>query len=205
MDTLKPLLELTALILSILNALILVQNHLRDKPSLKVSVIYPDAYQWWFELPGREYGGLLTRRYGFLAYIGVSNRGLRKVNLTEWRLFIKTHAQRKKQELIPLSINEPTLELDGITKYFPVLGTQGPVMSTGDTTIDSGGSITGWAYFHAEYYGEDTWKPVIKNGEIKGDFVVHDVFGGKTKAKIVFRRKELAFIEKILPAIEKIV
>jgi hypothetical protein len=200
----KEILELTALILSIINALILIQNYIRDKASLKIDPIHPDVYQWWFELPEGNFEGRKTRRFGFLTYVGIGNRGLRKVALKSWRLFISNKAQFKKHELKPLTIQEPILKLGELTKVFEVLGSKGVIFSSGDTTIDSGCSISGWAYFHAEVYGDTKWNPVIKNDVIKADFVVHDVFGGKAKSKITFSKKDLAYVQEILPGIENI-
>jgi hypothetical protein len=200
----KEILELSALILSIINALILIQNYLRDKASLAVDPIHPDIYQWWFELPEGNFEGHPTRRFGFLTYVGIGNRGLRKVALKSWRLFISNKAQLKKQELKPLTIQEPILKLGEMTKVFEVLGIKGVIFSSGDTTIDSGCSISGWAYFQAEVYGDIKWNPVIKNGVIKADFIVQDIFGGKAKTKIAFSKKDLAYIQEILPGIENI-
>ncbi|MFC1994952.1 hypothetical protein ACFLVK_00915 [Chloroflexota bacterium] len=82
MDTIKEFFGLGALILSIVNGLALLRFYLRDKPKLSVHPIHPDVYQWWFKLLGGEYEGKHTRKYGFLAYIGISNHGLRKVSLS---------------------------------------------------------------------------------------------------------------------------
>ena len=200
----KSILELAALILSIINALILIQNYIRDKASLVIDPIHPDVYQWWFELPEGNFEGHPTRRFGFLTYIGIGNRGLRKVALKSWRLFIPTHAQFKKQELKPMSIPEPILELDGFTKVFTVLGVKGAIYSSGETIIDSGCSISGWTYFHVEYFGDAKWSPVIKKGIIQTEFVVQDVFGGKAKTKISFSKKDFAYIQKMIPDIQNI-
>ena len=200
----KEILELSALILSIINALILIQNYLRDKASLAIDPVHPDVYQWWFELPEGNFEGYSTRRFGFLTYVGIGNRGLRKVALKSWRLFIPTHAQLNKQELKPLTIPEPILELDEFTKVFSVLGIKGPIFSSGETIIDSGCSISGWAYFHAEYYGNTKWNPVIKKDIIQADLVVRDIFGGKAKTKISFSKKDLAFVQKLIPGIQNI-
>ncbi len=200
----KSILESAALILSIINAVILIQNHLRDKASLVIDPIHPDVYQWWFELPEGNVEGLPTRRFGFLAYIGIGNCGLRKVALKSWRLFIPTYAQFKKQELRPISIPEPILEFNVFAKVFNVLGVKGTIFSSGDTTIDSGCSVSGWAYFHVEYFGDRQWNPVIKRDTIQAEFVVQDVFAGKAKTKILFSKRDFAYIQKMIPDIQNI-
>ncbi len=86
----KEVLGLGALVLSIINGLALLRYHLRDRPKLTIQPVHPDAYQWWFKLPSGEYEGNPSRKYGFLAYIDITNRGLRKVSLDSWRLFIHT-------------------------------------------------------------------------------------------------------------------
>jgi hypothetical protein len=201
---LNGVLGLAALILSIVNALILIQNYLRDRASLTVDPIHPDVYQWWFELPEGNLEGRPTRRFGFLTYVGIGNRGLRKVALKSWRLFVPDYAHLRKHELLPLSIPEPVMELDALTKVFSVLGIKGVNFSSGDTVVDSGCSISGWAYFHAEYFGDKKWNPVIKNDTIQADFVIHDIFGGVAKTNISFSRKALGFIEQIIPTIQDI-
>lgn len=44
-------LRASALLLSIVNGTFLLTNHLKDKPKFKVEPVYPNVYQWWFELP----------------------------------------------------------------------------------------------------------------------------------------------------------
>jgi hypothetical protein len=86
----KHLLELSALILGLVNGLILLRNYLRDRPKLVVWPIHPDAYQWYFTLPGGNHQGQPTRKYGFLTYMGIANKGIRDVAIESWRLHIKT-------------------------------------------------------------------------------------------------------------------
>lgn len=86
---LKELLGLGVLILSVVNGLMLLKYYLRDKPKLKVRPVHPEIYQWWFKLPNGEFEGYPTRKYGFLAYIAISNRGLRKYRLTLGALILK--------------------------------------------------------------------------------------------------------------------
>jgi len=199
----KEILELSALILSIVNAIMLLRSYLRDRAVLTASPIHPEVYQWWFRLPNGEFEGMPTRRYGFLAYIAVGNRGLRKVSLKSWRLFIKTYAKKSKQELKALSIPEPVFEAESFSKVYPVLGTAG-LAYKGETVVDSGCSISGWAYYVAEYHGNEKWNPVIKDDKITGSFVVRDIFGGKAKIKITFSKRELEDISALLPGIEKV-
>jgi len=200
----KEILQLSALILSIINALILIQNYFRDKASLTVDPIHPDSYQWWFELPEGNFENYPTRRFGFLLYVGIGNRGIRRTSLKSWRLFLPIHATRRKQELKPLSIPEPILELDGFTKAFSVLGIKGAIFSTGETILESGCGISGWAYYHVEYYGDKKWNPVINKDVIQADFVIRDIFGGKAKTKITFSKKDFDFIQKLIPNIQNI-
>ena len=51
MGVLKYLLNIAALILSIINGWFLFNYYIKDKPKLEVNAIHPDFYQWWFELP----------------------------------------------------------------------------------------------------------------------------------------------------------
>jgi len=72
----KLILELSALILSIVNGLILLSSYLRDKPKLTVRPVHPDTYQWFFLLPSGQFQEHQTRKYGFLSYISITNKGI---------------------------------------------------------------------------------------------------------------------------------
>jgi len=48
---LERLLALAALVLSIVNGLILVRVHIRDRAKLEISPVHPHMYQWWFVKP----------------------------------------------------------------------------------------------------------------------------------------------------------
>jgi len=198
----KTLLEISALILSVVNGLMLLRSYLRDRPVLKASAIHPEVYQWWFRLPGKEYQGQQTRRYGFLIYIGIANKGLRKVQLESWRLKVRS-ARYKRIELKPMSIPDPSWENEAFTKYFPVLGQKGLVFG-GDTKVDAGCSISGMAYYIYECFGDKIFDPLIVNDAIKGYFEVNDVFGHKVKCTINFASKELTYVQTIFKDIEKV-
>lgn len=202
----RNFLSLSALILSVVNAFFLLKNHLRDRPILKVSAVHPEVYQWWFDLPEGEFEGKKTRKYGFLSYIKITNRGLRKVSLSSWRLYIKNRKLiGKKVELKPMSIPEPIAKLGNSEniKVFSVLGQGGPFHS-GDTIIEPGTSISGIIYYVAEFYGDEVWNPKINGDKIKGNIVVKDAFGKKKSTKITFSKKSLDFINEIVEDIEKI-
>ena len=200
---LKDVLALSALILSVINGLMLLRQYARDRAILNVHPVHPEVYQWWFRLPDGEVNGMPTRRYGFLVYADIVNRGLRRVALESWLLFIKTQAQRQKQELKPLSITEPIYESDSFTKVFPVLGQRG-LTHEGQSVVDSGCGVTGWAYYRAEYYGDERWNPVITDEKIEGTFVVRDILGGKAKTEVTFSKRDLETIEDFIPGIATI-
>src|SRR5713226_4849541 len=106
----KSVLELSALILGIVNGLMLLKFYLRDRAKLEVKPIHPEVYQWWFRLPEREFEGHQTRAYGFLAYVGIGNRGLRKVSLRSWRLFVDGE-QTRNTELKSYNAPEVTIRI----------------------------------------------------------------------------------------------
>ncbi|MGB3346516.1 MAG: hypothetical protein WBA71_04600 [Candidatus Humimicrobiia bacterium] len=200
----KKILELSALILGIVNGLILLRNYLRDKPKLTVYPIHPEVYQWWFKLPDGEYNGVPTRKYGFLSYIQVSNRGLRKVSIDSWKLYLRT-VGNKQFELKPISIPEPKIDLgkSGNIKVLPVMGQRG-LLFNDVTMIESGASISGMIYYFAEFYGDEVWNPIIKKGEITGKLEIKDVFNKKVYCKIVFSEKPLEEVKSMIEGIEKI-
>ena len=106
---LKPFLEISALILSLVNGLMLFRSYARDRPKLSVVPVHPELYQWLFKLPGGSHQSGGTKRFGFLAYVCIVNRGIRDVSLESWDLRVLTNAKRWIQ-LKPISIPEPRLE-----------------------------------------------------------------------------------------------
>ncbi len=193
---------MSALTLTIVNGLMLLRSYLRDKPILKATAIHPEIYQWWFRLPEDEYQGHKIRRFGFLLYISISNKGLRKVQLSQWRLKIRM-TRLKKIELKPTNIPDATLEHEVFIKSFPVLGQKGLIFS-GDTLVDAGCSISGMAYYIYECYGDEIFDPLIIDDTIKGFFELKDVFETKTKCNINFTYKKLDYVQTIVKDIEKI-
>ena len=200
----KLILELSALILSLVNGLMLLRSYLRDRPKLAVSPVHPDAYQWFFTIPSGKYQNQTTRKYGFLTYLSITNRGIRDVSLDSWRLYLKT-VGKKWVELKPISIPEPQIELgqSGSLKVWPVLGQKG-LYHQGDTMIRTGSSVSGFAYYIAEFYGEGAWDPSLKEGNATGKIVVQSVFGNKTSAKILFAEIPLEKAKRMVEGIDKV-
>ncbi len=185
----EKILQISALILSIINALMLLRQYVRDKALLKVKPIHPEDYQWWFRLPEYEKKGEKVRGYGFLAYVGIGNRGLRKVSLDSWRLRI-IDSRDNIHLLKPISIPDPSFSItlpngDTYNKTLPVLGIASEEFK-GETIIDSGCSIIGWAYFVVEFPLESKLDPRIEGSKAEGIFQVEDIFGGKARSKMVF-------------------
>jgi hypothetical protein len=157
------------------------------------------------QIASGEFEGSPTRKYGFLAYIEITNRGLRKVSLESWRLYFRTVGFRQI-ESEPINIPVPKADLGDSenVKFWPVLGQRG-LLPGGDTLIDSGTSISGMAYYVAELYGGETWNPQIKDGEITGKIVIKDVFGKKAHCEIIFSETPLEEVTSMIEGIEKIV
>lgn len=180
----------------------LLKFYSRDKAKLTVHPVHPDTYQWWFEMPGREYEGKATRRYGFISYIAIQNSGLRKTQLTSWRLAIKSRLN-KSHELRPINMPEPSARIGEHMKLYPVLGQRG-LHFEGDTLVDSGCSTSGMVYYLYECYGGAGWDPQMTNNKISGVFQVSDGFDKKAQCDVQFSRKSLEDIVKFAPGIEKI-
>ena len=191
-------------ILAFVNGVMLLRFYIRDRPILEVSPVHPDAYQWFFRMPDGNLNGTPTRRYGFLIYIAIKNKGIRDVSLCEWHLLIHTRA-RKQIELKPISIPEPQFALGQTQniKAWPVLGTKG-IYHQGDTMIRSGDSIAGFAYYLIEVYGSDDWNPTIENGKTIVRIRVRGVFGKEAHANITLTEKTLAEVSKLIPDIDKV-
>jgi len=197
----KPVLELSALILGVINGLMLLKLYARDRAKLTVRPIHPNTYQWWFTLPPREHEGQPTRRYGFISYIEIQNSGLRKTQLTSWSISIKTRLG-KSCELPPMSMPEPSAEMGEHIKLYPVLG-QRSLHLEGDTLVDSGCSTSGMVYSLYECHGGAGWDPSIINNRIDAVFQASDGFNHKAKCNVQFRRKEFEEIKKFAPGIER--
>lgn len=198
----KSLLELSALVLSIVNGFMLLKFYLRDRARLTVLPIHPDVYQWWFRRPDGRFEDKLTRRYGFIVYIAIQNSGLRKTQLTSWRLFIKTRLGRWN-ELKPLNMPEPSSEIGSHVKLYPVLGQRGEHFQ-GETLVDSGCSTSGMVYYVYECYGGEGWDPRITDQQITGEFRISDGFNRRAKCEVRFNLKPLDYIRSFAPGIETI-
>jgi hypothetical protein len=193
---LKPLLELSALILSLVNGLMLLRNYLRDRPRLSVTPVHPEFYQWLFNLTDDRSGG--NKRFGFLAYVCIVNRGIRDVSLESWNLRVRT-TDKRSVELKPISIPEPHVELgtSGNVKVYPVLGQIG-AMHEGKTMIRSGDSISGFAFYIAE-------NVLIGSGKAIAEILVSSVFGNRAKAQIHFREISREDARRMIENIDLIV
>ncbi|MBN1591720.1 MAG: hypothetical protein JW941_00565 [Candidatus Coatesbacteria bacterium] len=202
----KDYAHLSALILAIINGSILFWRLRRDRPNLQVRAVEPKRFQWWFSLPGGEMNGQPTRRYGFLAYVRITNRGLRNVGLDKWGLKIKTKGG-VKLKLKPTSIPEPRSRFSDEVeelRYFPVLGERTERFD-GNTLIESGMSISGIAYYVADVYGSDGWDPSLgKDRSVEGKFRIQDVLDNETSCKIIFSEISLDRAREIVPGIGKI-
>jgi len=202
----NTLLEYAALILGLVNGLILLWYFLRDHPRLVVEPVHPEVYQWYFRLPDGEFEGMPSRKYGFLLYADISNKGLRDVSLASWRLTIRD-GNKKKCKLKAINLpSELVIELgeSGSVKVVPVLGQRGMLLGGGDTMMVSGGSVSGMAYYLYGCYGDTEWDPLKKDGVVTGVFQAKSVFRNKAKTKFQFHEKSIDEIEKMVPGISKI-
>lgn len=198
----ERVLQTSALSLGLVNGLMLLSLYLRDRAKLSVYPIHPDVYQWFFRLPGSEFEGESTRRFGFLCYVGIGNAGLRNVALDSWRLHVPI-VGGTSTELRALSIPEPQIQLAGGTKVWPVLGVRGPSYD-GETMVLSGGSIAGFAYYVYECYGHESWDPEVEGGNVLAKLRITSVFGKATKTSIVFRETPLHEAAGMVSGIETI-
>jgi hypothetical protein len=149
--------------------------------------------------------GLPTRKHGFLTYIKIINRGLRDVSLDSWNLIINT-VGNQQIKLSPLSIPQPQIKLGGSEnlKLFPVLGQPSVMGQGGDTMVKSGDSVSGFAYYIAEFYGSYNYNILAKNGKIEGKVVIESVLGDKANTIIIFNEITLEKANSLIKDIDKI-
>ncbi len=155
-------------------------------------------------MPEGEFQGQKTRKYGFLAYICITNRGLRDVSFVSWGIEIKTKSGQK-QRLHEISIPEPsgTVGASENIKIYPVLGQKTPHFE-GATLVKSGASILGMAYYIADDCGSEGRGPAItEDGKVQAEVRIEDAFGKKARCKFVFSEKSLEYAEKIVDGIAK--
>ena len=176
----------------------------RDGTNLTVCAVHPDTYQWFFTLPSGKYQDQETRKFGFLTYISITNKGTQDVSLASWRLYIKT-VGKKWVGLKPISIPEPQIILgqSGQMKIWPVLGQKG-VYHQGDTMIKAGSSISGFAYYISEFWGSDSWNLTLKEGKVKGKMEIKGVFGKKSSVEILFTEIPLEKAKQMVEGIDKV-
>lgn len=201
--TIAEIVGIYAAIIATILALKEIHLMISNKPKLLINSVHP-AYQWFFILPSGKHQKNITRKYGFLAYISLKNRGKRAVSLESWLLYLKTTGAQWV-ELPPISIPEPRIKLgkSGHLKICPVLGQKGPY-SQGNVTLKPGNIISGFVYYVAGFYGDRIWNPLIKDGKAHGKIIVQDVFGNKSDVKILFTKISLEKARGIVDNIDKI-
>jgi len=200
-EFLKPYLELSALLLGLINGLILLQRYLRDKPHLVAKTRDDSYFQCFCRLPDGEYLGNETRKWGFFLYINIINKGLRNVEVSSWYLQIKLR-NGKMTEMKHMSITNPVIDLGIGDKYLPILGIKSLEFS-GETLVRSGQSIAGIAFYSYECYGDESFDPFIDSGIINGKLIVRDVFDKKVSCSCIIPRKDLDHVKTYIPNIEE--
>jgi len=182
----------------------LFRSYVRDKPQLAVNLVYPEVYQWFFKLPSLPLENQPTTKFGFLAYLDISNRGLRDVSVDAWKLSLRPK-QGNARPLNPLSISEPKIAVgkSGLWKMYPVLGHAGQA-STGSTLVKSGSSISGFAYYVFEYVGGNEWNLIESDRTVTGKVVVTDIFGKSASQNVVFREISLGRALSMVPNIDQV-
>ena len=196
----EKLFQLSALVLSVVNGLILVRVHLRDRARIAVKAIHPESYQWYFRAPAGQGPGGPTRRFGFIAYVDVSNKGYRPVTLDSWHLHVRAR-NGKKAALPAINMPEATAQIGELVKQFPVLGQRGLDSASGNLRVESGDSICGMALYVYECFGPDVWDPVGKGNDISGRMEVRDAFGGRARCEIRFREQTMTEMEAMVPGL----
>ncbi len=134
--------------------------------------------------------------------MAIQNSGLRKTELTSWRLSIRLGLGRSR-ELKPINMPEPSVNLGGHVKFYPVLGQKG-VSFDGETLVDAGCSTSGMIYYIYECYGGQGWSPRTTGEQITATFRVSDGFNRKARCTVSFKRKSLEEMIAFAPGIEMI-
>ena len=201
------ILPAAALILSVVNGFILFSNYMRDKPKLVVTPVHPEIYQCWIRLKDVQADGKPVRRYAFLSYFGVANRGLRDVAVDEWRLHIKNRLLlnkrwHKKKELKPYNIPEPQCVIGDHVKLIRAFGQNTQNFQSASSMVKSGDSISGMACWMYSVWGGEGWSPKMDKGSnITANLKISNVFGKKSQCKLVFHEVTIERLKKMIPTV----
>lgn len=202
------ILPASALILSVVNGIFLFFNYMRDKPNLRVSPVHPEIYQWWIRLEDVDVDGSIVRRYAFLAYFSVANKGLRDVAVNEWRLNISNQlgliqCYHKKVELKPYNLPEAQFAIsDDRVKAIRIFGQKTQNFHSDTNMIKSGDSTSGMACWIYSVYGADAWNPKTdKSNRMFATLKVRDVFDNITQCKMTFNEMKIDELKEKAPDI----
>jgi len=201
------ILPAAALILSVVNGFILLSNYLRDVPKLVISPVHPETYQCWLQLEDTKKEDKVLRRYVFLSYFGVANRGLRDVAVNEWRLHIQNRLgliqfYSKKKELLPYNLPEAQCIIGEHVKLIRSFGQITQNFQGDSNMIKSGDSTSGMACWMYSVWGDEGWNPKTdKYDRVKATLKIRDVFGKRTQCQLIFQRTTLENLKKMIPTI----
>lgn len=194
-----------ALMLSVINALILLQNYLNNKPKVHISSVDKEKrYLWWTKLPQTLIDGKKVVIYGFILYMSIENRGNKKIRIDEW--FIKVNPLGNKAHdlyRLPIPIAEQKL-MDGSKIVYPVLGQLNNALS-GNTVIESGDITSGFTFYADRYFEGENGKEAfnIINNIINVEFWVINGYGKKKKCRVTLTYKPFNEINEIMPNLDK--
>ena len=189
--------------LAFVNGLILLMQTIKDRPILRIEAVHPEVYQWYFRIPSGEYKGYATRKYGFLVYFDVINRGRRSVQVDTWSLKVRSKSG-SPEKLKPYSIPEPSIKLGKAgTKVWPVFGIPGPHTS-GSTVVRPGEAVGGFAYYVMMYYGTSEYDLLVGERGVQATLEVTSILRQKARKTFLLKEIELKKVQEMLPNIQTI-
>lgn len=190
-------------VLAFVNGLILLIKAIKDRPILRIKAVHPEVYQWYFRIPSAKYKGYATRKYGFLIYFDVINRGHRSVQVDTWTLKVRSKS-RSSEKLKPYSIPEPSMKLgEGSTKVWPVFGIPGP-HTPGSTVVRPGEAVGGFAYYVLAYYGTPEHDLLVEKRGVQVTLEVTSILRQKARKTFLLEELDLKKVQEMIPNIEAI-
>lgn len=204
----ESILPNASLALSVINGSILLSNFWSDKSKIIVTPVHPNVYQKWVRISDIQVENKTVRRYAFISYFSVANKGKRNVAINQWRLHIKNRLSifqqiHKSQELLPFNIPEIEIPQNKEhSKIIRVWGQSTPNYSNSSAMIESGNSNLGMSCWIYEVYGEKAWSPKIsKKKYIKAKLKVKDVFGKYSNCTLYFAHISLESLQERMPSL----
>lgn len=193
-----PIIQISAAVLSIINAAILVHNFISNRPILALNPVKKQYSEpnFFFRYPQSSINRENLYRYGFIVNFTVVNKGNKDTSLMSWDLLVKIGGST--HNIPPFNIPELNFkfpELDRVITFVPIGFRR---VRENDLIIKSGGVITGFAFYLLHFTSKRDISIIFHGGQagvgqIEAFLQITDAYGNKIKKQMIF--SEITFQE----------